>query len=156
MRLKLRELHISWAVEPDDLLDSFFIHLYNGGAKISIKDALHFTNYCERSLRNRCVGVLRSTIRRLTTRIDDCPPELLAEPDATDSEGSLEWEEQLAAAYARLTQRKRVICWLELGGYSWEEIARRLNVSAAAACKAHQRAVARVRGEVLAGRVILR
>ncbi|MDA1051702.1 MAG: sigma-70 family RNA polymerase sigma factor [Planctomycetota bacterium] len=149
IRLKLRDLKIEWAVEPDDVLDSFFIRLYNGGAKISFNDALHSTNYCEQALRNKCVQVLRRVIPRLATSIEDCPPELLADPHATTDEGTLEWDERLEQAYSRLTHREREICWLELEGLTWEEIGARLNISPAAVKKAHQRATDRVRDEIL-------
>lgn len=149
IRMKLRDLKIEWAVEPDDLLHSFFIRLYNGSAKISINDALHFTNYCEQALRNKCVRVLRSLIPRLATRIEDCPPEMLEDFHAAADIGQIGWDEELEAAYSRLTDRERVICWLELEGFTWEEIGQRLQASAASVKKAHQRAEARVRDERL-------
>ena len=152
-QMKLRDLKIHWAVELDDLLDSFFIRLYNGGPKISINDALHFTNYCEQALRNKCIRVLRSVIRRTATRIEDCPPELFEDFRARADIERMGWEEQLDVAYSRLTHRERVICWLALGGHTWDEIGQRVNASAAAVKKAHQRATGRVREEVLAGGV---
>ena len=150
IRLKLRDLNLEWAVEPDDILDSFFIRLCGGRAKISIRDALHFTNYCEQALRNKCVTVLRWIIPRLADPSDDFPIEVFGVYQ-DDQLANMEWSEQLAKAYAQLTHRERIVCWLVLGDHDWDEIGSRLNISAAAARKVHQRAEAHVRAALLAG-----
>jgi RNA polymerase sigma factor (sigma-70 family) len=152
IRLKLNDLRIAWAVDTHDVLDSFFIRLCRGGDKITIEDALHFTNYCEKALRHKCHQILRSIIRRSTVRIEDCPPEAFDDPHTDTGFDRMVWAEELDAAYSRLTQRDRTICWLASEGVAWSDIGNRLNISAAAARKAFQRAEERVRGEVLASR----
>jgi RNA polymerase sigma factor (sigma-70 family) len=149
IRLRLSDLKIDWAVESHDILNSFFVRLF-ADTQISIHDALHFTNYCERALRNKCVTALRSIARRTATSIDDCASEALWDRRATTADGKLDWDEQLACAYSRLTDREQLVCLLAAEGKSWCEIGQRLKVSANAARMVHQRAEARVRREVLA------
>jgi RNA polymerase sigma factor (sigma-70 family) len=144
----LRDLKIHRVVEADDILNSFFVHLL-ANTKISFCTALHFTNYCERALRNMCVTVLRWQFRRKAISIDACEPEHLWDRRATGAD-MLEWDEQLAHAYARLTGRERLVCRLAATGSSWSEIGQQLNASAHAVRKVRQRAADRVRNEVLA------
>lgn len=148
IRLKLRDLKIDWAVEPDDILDSFFIRLCGDRTKTTIRDALHFTNYCEQALRNKCITVLRRMIPRLADPTDDLPSELFR-AYADETLDRMEWSEQLANAYAQLTHRERIVCWLVLGGHTWDEISERLNTSVDAARKMHRRAEQRVRDRML-------
>lgn len=99
IRHKLRDLRVTWATEPDDVLDSFFIRLFKGGCKIRLQDALHFTNYCEKALRNKCLQILRSNDSRMKASLDVCPASLLEEPNSNSSSVEMSWAEELEAAY---------------------------------------------------------
>ncbi|MCA9122668.1 MAG: sigma-70 family RNA polymerase sigma factor [Planctomycetaceae bacterium] len=119
-----------------------------GRTKTTIRDALHFTNYCEQALRNKCITVLRRTIPQLAGPADDVPREVF-EAHADETLDRMEWSEQLADAYSGLTHRERVVCWLVLGGHTWDEISERLNTSTDAARMMHRRAEQRVRSQML-------
>ena len=58
IRWKAADLRMEWAVDPDDIYDSFFMDLFKRNCRTQFVNALHFSNYVEKSLR-------RSTRRRL-------------------------------------------------------------------------------------------
>ncbi|MDA1055634.1 MAG: sigma-70 family RNA polymerase sigma factor [Planctomycetota bacterium] len=151
IQIRLRQLKIAWAVEPNDVFGSFFVRIIEGRVKRRFASPEHFVNYCESALRNRCLRTLRSVILRMATNIADCPPELFDDPSATDDLESFSWHEQLENAYAQLTHLERVVCFYRIDGQTWQEIGERLGKSADAARKIHQRAAERLGSEILAG-----
>ncbi|MBC8355714.1 MAG: sigma-70 family RNA polymerase sigma factor [Planctomycetes bacterium] len=148
---RLKRLNIAWAVDPDDVFDSFFTRLIAGRVQCRFDSPLHFVNYCERALRNKCQDVLRFVILRKAHDIADCPPELLEDPAALDDLDQFTWDEQLERAYSQLTHIERVVCFLRAGGRSWSEISQRLRRSPDAIRMIHQRAAQRLGNDILAG-----
>lgn len=148
---RLRRMKIAYAVDPDDLFDSFFGRIIEGRVKIAFKSPLHFINYCEKSLRNKCQQALRSVMLRKATNIAECPPELFEDASATDQLERFERNEELESAYSELTHEERVVCFFRAGGHTWEEIGQRLGKSASAVRMLHRRADERLQNELLAG-----
>ncbi len=146
IRLKAADLHLEWAVDPDDIYDSFFVELFHRAHCICFADARHFARYVAKSLRRR-------TRRCLFASRNQSPLsfEVLSELVAADSDVVDEaiWAELLDAAYLKLTQRERMICKLVRDGCSWQEVGQHLDLAPDTARMIYQRAVARVREEVL-------
>lgn len=151
IRIKLRRLKIAWAVDPDDVFDSFFARIIEGRIKTVFKTPLHFVNYCEKSLLNKCQQTLRSVILRMASDVAECPTELFEDAHATEQLEGFAWNEQLENAYSQLTHLERVVCFFRLGGHNWEEIGERLGKSGSAVRKVHQRAAQRMGNGILAG-----
>ncbi|MBC8352329.1 MAG: sigma-70 family RNA polymerase sigma factor [Planctomycetes bacterium] len=148
---KLKQLNIRWAVEPDDILHSFFRRVINGDIRRTFNSPLHFVNYCELAVRNKCQQMLRSLMLRHSRSISDCPAELFEDQDATEPSEQFAWDERLEAAYSQLTHLERVVCFFRLGEHSWEEIAKRTSKSPDAVRMLHRRAVARIGQQILGG-----
>lgn len=144
IEIKLRRMKIAWAVEPDDVLDSFFVRIIAGRVTARFNNPRHFAMYCEKSLLNKCRQTLRSVILRRAKNIAECPSELFEDEGAANDLESFSWDERLEEAYSMLSQLERVICFYRLDDYSWEEIGRRLGKSTDAVRKVHQRAAERL------------
>lgn len=149
IKMKLRDLRIEWAVDPEDVFDSFFIRLIRDGTLKGIEDAYHFTNYVEKSVRNKSQQILRKVIRRKAIGLDQFPSDMFEDFHAQEDVEACAWEEQLEQAYSRLGHHERMICWLAGGGQTWQQIGARLNLSPDAARMIHRRAEARTRSEFL-------
>lgn len=146
---RLRKLKIAWAVEPDDVFDSFFVRILEGRVKVCFASPEHFVNDCESALHNECLRTLRSVILRMATNIADCPPDLFDDPSATGDLGSFTWNEQLESAYTQLTNLERVVCYYRMDGQTWHEIGERMGKSPDAVRMVHGGAAERLSSEIL-------
>ena len=153
IRLRLHKLKIEWAVDPDDVFDSFFVSILEGRVKMDFASPEHFVNYCQSALRNKCLCTLRSVMLRMATNIADCPPEFFDDPSATEDLESFTWDERLENASAQLTQPEREVCYYRIEGLTWQEIGERLGKSPDAVRMIRRRATERLGNEILAGRV---
>jgi len=143
-------MRITWAVEPDDVLDSAFAKLFLSGRSYGrFENALHLLNYLAKTAQNRVLQILRKAMQEKASV--SMRQQIHAVADVDSQLEEIVWREQIEAAVPQLSEREQRICKLYLQDRSCEEIGAALDLSADAARKAHRRAEMRIRTQFLAG-----
>jgi DNA-binding NarL/FixJ family response regulator len=145
IRLKAADLSREWAVEPDEIYDSFMAALLTRRTPIQFHDRIHFACYIEKSVRRQTKRILHAARRFHEVGLEVCG-EVSVDVSALEE---LIREEELASASAALTDREQAICSLVTQGCTWRVAGQRLGLSEDAARMLRRRAVGRIRTRIL-------
>jgi len=119
IRYKAADLSLPWAVEPDEIYDSFFAALFARSISLQFQNRLHFAHYVEKSVRRSTKRTLRAGIHHDEISLDACTNVFASQGSVVND---LIWEEDLAGADASLSNRERNICALRQEGRTWCEV----------------------------------
>ena len=109
---------MGWAIEPDEIYDSFFAVLFTRSVPIQFNDRIHFACYVEKSVRRSTMRTLQRDIRQAEMSLDVCA-EIATKSSVVEE---LIWQEEFNAASAALSERERTICEYVTDGVKWREI----------------------------------
>jgi len=147
IRYKAADLSMGWAVEPDDIYDSFFVALFARCPPIRFQDRIHFACYVEKSVRRSTKRTLQRNIRRSEMSLEACA-EIANEVSVVEE---LIWQEQFAAASTALSKREKIICECVSNGVTWREVGQQLGIAEDTARMIYRRALSRIREQLLEG-----
>jgi RNA polymerase sigma factor (sigma-70 family) len=146
-RERIGQLRIELETEPDEILDATVLELCRRWERIKAIQAEELVNYVKRVVRSQANEVWRRSrsLKRGSGRKGRQVDDYFDVPDPRDRlTTDIDLDDAISSTYQELTGYERLISMLYRSGWSWDEIAARLDMKPDAARKRWERAVARV------------